>query len=160
LHFDRDAASEGPGVFAYELYYVIGDERDIVRLRTNYQRYEDVYLYHLIPATPERSRAFFLDYVKSANELHEQPQWYNELFSNCTTNVRLHVKHIGYARPWDWQILINGFIAEHAYELREIDNSLPFPELKRLSYIDNRAREAEDDPAFSSLIRKGLPGIP
>jgi Domain of unknown function (DUF4105) len=144
----------------YELYYVIGDERDIVRLRTNYRPYEDVYLYHLIPATPERSRAFFLDYVKTANELHAQPQWYNELFSNCTTNVRLHVKHIGYARPWDWQILINGFIAEHAYELGEIDTSLPFPELRRLSYIDYRARGADDDPSFSSLIRKGLPGTP
>jgi Domain of unknown function (DUF4105) len=46
----------------FALYYVIGDERDIVRLRTNY-RLEDVYLYHLIPATPERSRALFLDYL-------------------------------------------------------------------------------------------------
>jgi hypothetical protein len=143
----------------YELYYVIGDERDIVRLRTNY-RLENVYLYHLIPATPERSRALFLDYVKTANELHEQPQWYNELLSNCTTNVRLHVKHIGYAQPWDWQILLNGFIAERAYELGEIDTSLPFPELRRLSYIDYRARNADDDPNFSILIRKGLPGKP
>ena len=41
------------------------------RLRTNF-RLEEVYLYHLTPATPERSRAFFLDYVKTANELHEQ----------------------------------------------------------------------------------------
>jgi len=143
----------------YELYYVIGDERDIVRLRTNY-RLEDVYLYHLIPATPERSRALFIDYVKSANELHERPQWYNELLSNCTTNVRLHIKDIGSARPWDWQILLNGFIAERAYELGAIDTSLPFPELRRLSYIDYRARDADDDPTFSSLIRKGLPGIP
>jgi hypothetical protein len=95
---------------------------------------------------------------KSASELHERPQQYNELFSNCTTNVRLHVKHIGYARPWDWQILINGFIAEHAYELGEIDTSLPFPELRRLSYIDYRARAADDDPRFSSLIQEGLPG--
>jgi hypothetical protein len=143
----------------YELYYVIGDERDIVRLRTNY-RLEDVYLYHLIPATPERSRALFLDYVKTANELRDRPQWYNELFSNCTTNVRLHIKDIGSARPWDWQILVNGFIAERAYELRAIDTSLPFAELRRLSYIDYRARDADDDPTFSSLIRKGLPGIP
>jgi hypothetical protein len=143
----------------YELYYVIGDERDIVRLRTNY-RLEDVYLYHLIPATPERSRALFLDYVKSANELRERPQWYNELFSNCTSNVRLHIKHIGSAHPWDWQLLINGFIAERAYELGAIDTSLPFAELRRLSYVDYRARDADDDPTFSSLIRKGLPGIP
>ena len=98
--------------------------------------------------------------MKTANELHERPQWYNELFSNCTTNVRLHVKDIGYARPWDWQILINGFIAERAYELGEIDTSLPFSELRRLSYIDYRARAADDDPTFSSLIRKGLPGMP
>ena len=42
----------------YELYYVIGDERDIVRLRTNF-RLEAVYLYHLIPATPRRYRALF-----------------------------------------------------------------------------------------------------
>jgi hypothetical protein len=143
----------------YELYYVIGDERDIVRLRTNY-RLEDVYLYHLIPATPERSRALFLDYVKTANELRDRPQWYNELLSNCTTNVRLHIKDIGSARPWDWQILVNGFIAERAYELRAIDTSLPFAELRRLSYIDYRARDADDDPTFSSLIRKALPGIP
>jgi Domain of unknown function (DUF4105) len=143
----------------YELYYVIGDERDIVRLRTNY-RLEAVYLYHLIPATPERSRALFLDYVKTANRLHERAQWYNELFSNCTTNVRVHIKHIGSAHPWDWQLLINGFIAERMYELKTIDTSLPFAELRRLSYIDYRARDADDDPTFSILIRKGIPGIP
>jgi hypothetical protein len=143
----------------FALYYVIGDERDIVRLRTNF-RLEDVYLYRLIPATPERSRALFLDYLKSANELHERAQWYNELVSNCTSNVRLHIKHIGSAHPWDWQLLVNGSIDEHAYELGALDTSLPFAELKRLSYIDYRARDADDDPTFSSLIRKGLPGIP
>ena len=55
---------------------------------------------------------------------------------------------------------MNGFIAERAYELGEIDASLPFPEPRRLSYIDYRARDADDDPTFSSLIRKGLPGTP
>jgi hypothetical protein len=143
----------------FELYYVIGDERDIVRVRTNY-RLEDVYLYRVIAATPEEARALFLDYVKSANELHARPQWYNELTSNCTTNVRVHVKHIGAARPWDWQLLVNGFIAEHVYELGEIDTSLPFAELKRLSHINDRARAADRDPAFSSRIREGLPGMP
>ncbi len=142
----------------FELYYVIGDERDIVRLRTNY-RLEDVYLYHLIPATPERSRALFLDYLQSANELHDRAQWYNELLSNCTSNIRLHIKHIGSARPWDWQLLVNGSIDEHAYELGAIDTSLPFGELKRLSHINDRARAADRDPDFSSRIRNGLPGM-
>jgi hypothetical protein len=75
------------------------------------------------------------------------------------SGINKFVKDIGYARPWDWQILINGFIAERAYELGEIDTSLPLSELKRLSYIDYRARAADDDPTFSSLIRKCLPGM-
>jgi Domain of unknown function (DUF4105) len=143
----------------FELYYVVGDERDIVRVRTNF-RLEDVYLYRLIAATPEKARALFLDYVKSTNELHQRPQWYNELFSNCTSNIRLHIKHIGSARPWDWQLLLNGTISERAYELKAIDTSLPYPELRRLSYIDYRARAAGDGPNFSNRIRDGLPGIP
>jgi hypothetical protein len=53
-----------------------------------------------------------------------------------------------------------GFIAERVYQLKAIDTSLPFAELRRLSYIDYRARDADDDPTFSSLIRKGLPGRP
>ena len=59
----------------------------------------------------------------------------------------------------DWQLLLNGFIAERAYELRAIDTSLPFAELRRLSHINERARAADRDPAFSRRIREGLPGI-
>jgi hypothetical protein len=55
---------------------------------------------------------------------------------------------------------VNGSIDEHAYELGALDTSLPFAELKRLSYIDYRARAADRDPAFSSRIRDGLPGMP
>jgi Domain of unknown function (DUF4105) len=143
----------------FALYYVIGDERDIVRLRTNY-RLEDVYLYRLVVATSEETRALFLDYLKTANELHERPQWYNELVSNCTSNIRLHIKDIGAARPWNWQLLVNGTIDEHAYDLRAIDTSLPFPELKQISHINDRARAADRDPNFSMRIRDGLPGIP
>ena len=53
----------------------------------------------------------------------------------------------------------NDSIDEHTYELGAIDTSLPFAELKRLSYINDRARAAERDPAFSSRIRDGLPGM-
>src|SRR3981189_1957082 len=115
-------------------------------------------LYRLIPATPERSRALFLDYIKTANELHERAQWYNELTSNCTSNVRLHIKHIGSAHPWDWQLLVNGSIDKHAYQLGAIDTSLPFAELKRLSHINDRARAADRNPAFSNRIHDGLHG--
>jgi hypothetical protein len=142
----------------FPLCYVIADERDLIRLRTNYRR-EDVYLYHLIPATPEKARELFLDYVRGANKLHDQPQWYNAVTSNCTTNIRLHIKNIGSARPWDWQIIANGYIDERAYALGAIDTAMPFEKLKSLSYITKRAQVIDGDPAYSLLIREGLPGM-
>jgi hypothetical protein len=54
---------------------------------------------------------------------------------------------------------VNGTVDEHAYDLRAIDTSLPFAELKSLSHINDRARAADRDPNFSSRIRDGLPGI-
>src|SRR5262249_48349439 len=45
----------------YELIYVVADERDVIRLRTNY-RGEEVYLYRLKTPIPE-ARALLLDYV-------------------------------------------------------------------------------------------------
>ena len=51
---------------------MIGDEREIVRVRTNYRQGEDLYLYHS-RATPDHARAVFMDYLKTANEIHDIP---------------------------------------------------------------------------------------
>jgi len=61
--------------------------------------------------------------------------------------------------PLELALLVNGTVDEHAYDLRPIDTSLPFAELKSLSHINDRARAADRDPNFSSRIRDGLPGI-
>jgi hypothetical protein len=50
---------------------------------------------------------------------------------------------------------LNGTIAEGAYELSAIDTSLAFAELRRPSHINERARSADRDPAFSNRIREG-----
>lgn len=61
-------------------------------------------------------------------------------------------RNIGSARPWVWQLLVNGTIDRHAYDLGALDTSLPFAELKRRSHINDRARAADRDPDFSSRI--------
>ena len=38
------------------------------------------------------SHYIFLDYLRSASELHEQAAFYNAVTSNCTTNIRIHTK--------------------------------------------------------------------
>ncbi len=144
----------------YEIAYVVADERDLVRLRTNYRekgKGEDVYLYRL-NISPEFNRKAFLSYVSEINRLKDQPQWYNALTENCTTSIRKHtIPFLPDAKP-DWRIIVNGYIDEMLYERKRFDTSLPFAELKKRSYINPKAKVADKDPAFSRLIRVGLPG--
>jgi Domain of unknown function (DUF4105) len=142
----------------YELIYIVSDERDVVRLRTNY-RGEDVYLYRL-NARPELVREVFRDYFTYINHLKEQPEWYNALTHNCTTAIRGHVVPYTVVRSWpSWKLLVNGYLDGRLYEVGAVDRSLPFAELKARSRITERAKAADGAPDFSLRIRAGLPGI-
>lgn len=144
----------------YEIIYVVADERDVVRLRTNYRengKGEDVYLYRL-NASPEVARKVFLSYLGEVNRLKEQSQWFNALTDNCTNSIRQHTKPYNPNARLDWRLIVNGYIDEMLYESKTIDTSLPFVELKKRSYINPKAQAADKDPAFSQLIRVGLPG--
>jgi hypothetical protein len=142
----------------YELIYVVADERDVIRVRTNYRKGEDIYLYRLTMA-PEQSRGRFMEYIRSLNRLRDHPRWYNAVTTNCTTSIR--AQHDASKRPpWDWRILVNGKGDEMMFERGTIQTGgLPFAELKSRSLIDERAREADGAPDFSTRIRQGLPGF-
>jgi hypothetical protein len=141
----------------YELTYIVADERDVVRLRSN-DRQEDVYLYRL-KTKPELARKVFLDYFKVINSLVEEPKWYNALTHNCTTTIRGHTKPYNPNSKFDWRMLANGLIDQMAYERGAITNELPFEELKKRSLINETAQSLDKNPDFSQWIREGLPGI-
>jgi hypothetical protein len=141
----------------FELTYIIADERDVVRLRTNYRQGEEACLYRL-QMTPEQGRKLFLDYLRRANELHDHPAWYNALTDNCTIAIRTQ-RDAADRAPWDWRMLLNGRLDELLYERGTIVTNLPFAELKKLSNINLRARAADQAADFSEQIRKGLPGF-
>ena len=142
----------------YELIYIVADERDVLRVRTNYRHGEDVYLYRTM-ASPAQARERFLEYVNALNGLRTRPRWYNAITTNCTTSVRAQ-RPTNERMPWDWRILLNGKGDELLYERRLIaTGGLPFAELKRRSRINERARAADKDPDFSRLVRQGIPGF-
>jgi hypothetical protein len=144
----------------YELVYVIGDERDLIGLRTTYRSpQEDVYVYRL-RAPRENIRRAFMDYIKTMNALRDRPQFYNTLTTNCTTGVALHSRVNPDAPRWSWKILLSGYVPEYLYDLGRVDTTRPFPELQRLSRVNERAHAADRDPAFSLRIREGLPVPP
>lgn len=139
----------------FELNYVVAEERDVIRLRTNYRKGEDVYLYRL---NAPRAREAFLEYVRAINELHEAPRWYNAITNNCTTGIR-NQRATADRQPWDWRMLVNGLGDQLLYERGAIDRSLPFADLRKRAHINARARAADADPDFSARIREGIPGM-
>jgi hypothetical protein len=140
----------------YELIYVFADERDVVRLRTNYRK-EDVYLYRT-RVTPERARAIFLSYIDRANKLRDRPEWYNALTANCATSLLPHAKAGGGKGEMSIDVLLSGHAARQAYRNGVIDTSMPLDELEARSRVNDVALGTRDgDPDFSTRIRANLP---
>ncbi len=153
-----EAYSSLAGFFRqYELIYVAGSERDLIGVRTTYRRPpEDVYVYRT-RATPIGARRLFVDYLRSMNALIEHPQFYNTLTTNCTTVLALHTQANPSPMPRSWKILVSGLFPEYAYELGYLDDSIPFRELRRRGYVNERARAADGADDFSARIRVGIP---
>ncbi|MDD5759494.1 MAG: DUF4105 domain-containing protein [Desulfobulbaceae bacterium] len=142
----------------FELTYIVADERDVVRLRTNYRIGEDVYLYRLkVPM--EMARKVLLDYLREVNELKAHPQWYRGILTNCTTSILRHTMQFNPNIRYDWRMIVNGHLDEMLYERGTLDTALPFAELKKKSLINPQAKAADKDKDFPRLIRIGLPGM-
>jgi hypothetical protein len=141
----------------FELIYVVGDERDLVRVRTNF-REETVYLYRL-NASPDDARRLFMVYLKRINELADRPEFYHLLSNSCTINIIRYANAAGRKGRFDIRHLLNGLIDSYLYHSGRVDTTLPFDELRRRSQIDEAAQAANDAPDFSERIRASLPTI-
>jgi uncharacterized protein DUF4105 len=142
----------------YELIYVVADERDVIKLRTN-ARGEQVYLYRL-RTSQAAARALLVDYFEAMNAIARQPLWYNALVANCTTVMRERVIHAGGRVPLSWRLFANAYLPELLYRQGSLDRSRPFAELKAMSHINARARAVGEGEDFSARIREGLPMPP
>lgn len=143
----------------YELIYIVADERDVLRLRTNYRKDppEDVYLYRLA-GTPQEARRMFLDYMRAINDLARHPAWYNTAASNCTSNIWLHAAVNPGRVPFSWRILFSGYVPQYLYEMHRLWPGMPFDALQAKGLINGRARAADQAADFSFQIREGVPG--
>ncbi len=141
----------------YTLYYAVGDERDIVRVRTSFRTNppERVYLYRL-RGSPADGRRLFLAYLRRINSLEKRAEWYNTLTTNCTNSIwlltRLNPGHV----PYSWKLLLSGYAPEYLYEQGKLDTRVPFAELQRRAFINPRAQAADNAADFSQRIRAGL----
>jgi hypothetical protein len=159
----RPEVSEGFNPLAslfkqFELIYVVGDERDIVGVRTNH-RGEAVYLYRL-NTSAEDARRLFLVYLGRINELADRPEFYNLLSNSCTINIVRYANAAGREGRFDIRHLLNGLVDGYLYRSGRVDTALPFDELRRRSLINAAAQAADGAPDFSQRIRASLPTPP
>ena len=139
----------------FELIYVVGEERDLVGMRTNH-RGETTYLYRLnTPA--ENARRLLLVYLERINELADQPEFYHLLSNSCTINIVRYANAAGREGRFDFRHLFNGLIDSYLYHSGRVDTSLPLDELRRRSLINDAARTADGAADFSQRIRAALP---
>jgi hypothetical protein len=136
----------------FELIYVVADERDLIRVRTEY-RDVDVLVYPT-RATPEQARRLFVDIMKRVNKLKDEPEYYDTLSNNCTTNIVRHINTLApESVPHDFRVLLPGYADNLAYDLGLIDNRVPFAEARRRARVNDLALRYRDDPHFSQRIR-------
>jgi len=139
----------------YELVYIVADERDLIRLRTNYRRDppENVYVYRA-SGSSEAGRRLFMEYMEQINALRSHPEFYNTLTTNCTTNIWMNARAIAGRPPLSWKILASGYVPEYLYEQGRLETmGLSFPELQQRAHVNARARTADKAVDFSRRIR-------
>jgi hypothetical protein len=155
----NEAYSTIKGFFKqYELYYVVADERDVIRLRTNYRKDppEDVYIYR-VHGPIENGRRLFLEYMSRVSKLNENPEFYNTLTDNCTTGIWMNTRINPGHSHLSWKILASGYVPEYLSEAGRLAPGVPFAELQRLGHVNARAQAADQAVDFSRRIREGMP---
>jgi len=142
----------GGSLHQYEIMYVVADERDVIRLRTEL-RGDDVYVYRTT-ASPSQARTMFVDVLKRINRLRREPEFYDTVSNNCTTNIVRHLNQILNERlPWDPSLLLTGYSDRTAYGLGLLVDYGSFDATRRRANITDLAHRFAYEPDFSTLIR-------
>lgn len=139
----------------YELMYVVGDERDLIHLRANYRR-DEVYIYR-VKATPEQAQRMFVSMMNRANKLAREPEFYNTITNNCTTNVVWHVNELSpNLIRYGSEVLLPAHSPRLAYSLGLIDNPMnkSFEQIHAEARVTEQAYRHREDPDFSNAIRR------
>ena len=141
----------GGFVREFELTLIAADERDVIWLRTDL-RGERVSIFPLTLA-PEARRALFLAFAEFADDLDQQPQWYNTLLDNCTTVPLRIVRSLNPNLPLDWRVLPSGRRPAYPHDLGVLRPDLGLPEVEATAVLPAFGPWPDDGRAYSQAIR-------
>jgi hypothetical protein len=137
----------------YEVIYILADEADILRLRTNYRK-EQVFVYPLNLTAAVR-KAILTRIVERVNQLYRQPEFYNTLTHNCFTGLQSDLRSISQSGKrvlFDYRWFLNGYSDAMIYENGKMLTDLSFADAKQFFHINPYAETSTTDN-FSQVIR-------
>ena len=134
----------------FEQVLIAATEDDIVKLRTNYRK-EQVRLYR-VDLTPAQIRDMFLSYLALAQELEQEPRFYNTLTSNCTTAVWRLARSLKPDLPIDRRLVLSGRLPDYLTDLGVIA-AAPAAERDAAALITPLGQRFDGTKPFSDLIR-------
>ena len=140
----------------YELNYVIGDELDLIGVRTVMRPLDRVWMFP-INTDAVSTQELFVDISTRMDELSQHPEFYNTFMNNCTNNIVGHTYGLTEEpiNAWDPRIVLPGYSARFAFDDELIgDAGESFEHLLDRCRIDALARQHGLEAGFSQAIRQ------
>ena len=136
----------------YDLIHVVGDERDIVGVRSHI-RHEEVYLYRL-ELSSWQAENLFVSMLTVVNDIYQSPQFYNTLLDNCLTGLLRYAEAIPFWQQWvDYRLILPGFVDEVAYGLGVLAGEGALTDLQARALVPTDGYGVRD-AAFSAKARE------
>jgi len=138
----------------YEIVYIVGDEKDLVKLRANYRK--DIVRMYPMNATKEQIQSLFSSVMYRADKLTKEPEFYNTLWNTCTTSILRHVNTLRSDKisPFDEKVLLPSNSDKIAYNLWLIDTSLSLEEARSYYEINELSENFAKSEDYSQKIRR------
>ncbi|XZE52495.1 DUF4105 domain-containing protein [Planctomycetaceae bacterium SH139] len=137
----------------YELIYVLADETDLLGVR-GAVRGDDVYVY---PAemTAVQAADLLASVLRRVNGISQQPEYYDSLTNNCTTNLMQHVTAVLDDETLaEWSKRMPGHSTDRwIHGMGLLRTELPFEQARARAWTSSRIRQYIDEPDFSNRIR-------
>lgn len=136
-----------------EIIYIAGDERDLIRLRSNFRK-DDVYVYRA-KLSPKQCQGLFVDMLQRANKLSVKPEFYNTLTNNCENNLIAHLNQVLPDKiPYGYEVLFPGLSDRLLFSRGLIQASGTFDQTRATSRINRMAQLHPNSVDFSQEIRR------
>lgn len=140
----------------YELYLLVGFERDLTGLRTNARGNKD-YMFRAI-TPPGKDKDILLRLAQKANQLAESPEWYHSFLTTCNTSIVRMVNRVTPGRvPFLWRNFLPGYTPRAALKLGLIEDWGGLEATLEQARIDLFAQKWDGEGSYSEMLREHLP---